>query len=66
MATNTTFEILGQSYIVNPELEADVCDWISEITGSTKAGTTQEWLRDGKVLVALFNKLKYAFFYKFS
>lgn len=43
----------------DPELERDVCDWISKVTGETRDSemTVCEWLRDGVILCNLVNKI---------
>lgn len=42
----------------DPQLEYEVCAWIEAITETTQEGSAHEWLRDGKVLCALINKVK--------
>jgi hypothetical protein len=39
-------------------LEQEVTKWIEDITGEKKEGTFADWLKDGKVLCALANKIK--------
>jgi len=43
----------------DPELEADVANWIQKVTGEDKGDMTfGEWLHNGKVLCALANAVK--------
>lgn len=41
----------------NPEDQAKVVGWIHEVTGDSMSGEFLEWLKDGRVLVSLVNKL---------
>merc|ERR1711862_538412 len=41
----------------DPELEAEVVQWIEEITGESKEGTMHDWLKSGQVLCRLANKI---------
>jgi len=42
----------------DPQLEKEVTNWISAVTGLAMEGTAGEWLHDGKVLCALANAIK--------
>jgi hypothetical protein len=44
---------------MNPEDEKMVIAWISEVTGAAPGGDILDWLKDGKILLALATKLTY-------
>jgi len=41
----------------DPQLEAEVVEWIESVTGESKAGSMHGWLKSGQVLCRLANKI---------